>query len=68
MECNDIYLVGKEPEPRIFLFLSFWFIWVELRRKSLLRFEVADMINQAGGSTRQELMSQAYVLRDLDSS
>lgn len=68
MEYNDIYLVSKGPEPIIFLFLSFWFIWVELRRNGLLRFEVADMITQAGESTRQEFMSQAHVLHGLDSS
>lgn len=40
MEYSDICLLGKEPEPRVLIFLLLSFVWVELRRKSLLRFEV----------------------------
>lgn len=34
----------------------------------MLRFEVADMITQAGESRTQEFMSQAHILHGLDSS
>lgn len=39
MEYGDVYLMNEETELRVLLFLLLWFVWVELRRKSLLRFE-----------------------------
>ena len=54
MEYSDIYLVGKGPEPRVLIFLLFSFVSVELRRKRLLRFEVATMIVHTRESGRED--------------